>query len=358
MPPSDAPVTEPGPSAASLPQCLQEAMRHTLEGRPEEAAVWTRRAMSLAVASGEPTPADDPAAAAPRAREPAASPWRAGDAPRVLGTANVDGRSGGAPAGAGPGEFTSGALRDGSRNLRYKLFVPPGHVGRLLPLLVMVHGCTQNADDFAEATRMNDLACEQGFFVLYPEQSRPASAALCWNWFKPTHQVRGSGEPALIAAVVQAVTQRHGIDARRIYVAGFSAGGAMAGLVAGAYPEVFAAAGVHSAPATGVAPAVPTIVFHGDADRVVAPPAPDAVLAPRPGGESGPAPAAGPGTRRGTRTCWPAADGLPPLELWRVHGAGHAWCGGPAEGLYADPAGPDASREMLRFFAEHPLPAA
>ena len=118
--------------------------------------------------------------------------------------------------------------------------------GRALPLVVMLHGCTQSVDDFAAGTGMNDLADELGFFVLYPAQSTAANPQGCWNWFEPEHQQRGSGEPALIAAMTRAVIDAHGIDARRVYIAGMSAGGAMADIVGAAYPDIFAAVGVHS----------------------------------------------------------------------------------------------------------------
>jgi poly(hydroxyalkanoate) depolymerase family esterase len=294
----------------------------------------------------------------------------------------------------GQGEFISGSHSAASRTLRYRLFVPPDHAGRQLPLVVMLHGCTQNPEDFAAGTRMNAPAGEQGFFVLYPEQSQDANPQRCWNWFKHNHQQRGSGEPALIAGMTQAVMKDYGIDPRRVYIAGLSAGGAMAAIVAGAYPEIFAAAGVHSGLPSGAAGnlpealalmnsgsagpalqsggrfgaaarvkappavAVPTIVFHGDADRTVHPRNGEQVIAAALGGcvgsprvEQGVSPKG----RRYTRSIHHDGEGKSLAEHWRVEGAGHAWSGGDAKGSYTDARGPDATREMLRFFFEHPL---
>lgn len=281
---------------------------------------------------------------------------------------------------------------------RYKLHVPAGATGRALPLVVMLHGCTQSADDFAAGTGMNELADELGFFVLYPMQSTAANPQGCWNWFEPAHQHRGGGEPALLAAMTRAVIQEHGIDANRVYIAGMSAGGAMADIVGAAYPDIFAAVGVHSGLPGGSAgntseafavmgsgdretpvqpvshvphgtgsPAqkqVPIIVFHGDLDRMVHPRNGERVVAaaldrvsagalqhrtaavPQPRIEKGVS-AQG---RHYTRTTHDDHDGSAVAEHWVVHGSGHAWSGGRAEGSYTDVQGPDATREMLRFF--------
>ena len=297
-----------------------------------------------------------------------------------------------------PGQFIGGSHGHGSLTRRYKLYLPPNAAGASLPLVVMLHGCTQNADDFAAGTDMNERARAQGFFVLYPEQSHDANPSRCWNWFKHNHQRRDRGEPALIASLTRAVIAEHGIDARRVYVAGLSAGGAMAAIVAATHPDLFAAAGVHSglpcgaasnvsealavmntgttgggmpmkatrAPAipTPPAAAVPTIVFHGDQDRTVHPRngeqlvkaalaakplvAKDATTAHVEQGRS----ARG---QRYTRSVHRDDSGHTLAEHWLLHGAGHAWSGGRTEGSYTDPNGADASGEMLRFFFEHPL---
>ncbi|MBA3593969.1 MAG: PHB depolymerase family esterase [Polaromonas sp.] len=286
-------------------------------------------------------------------------------------------------AARGPGDqgsFISGSHTQSARTLRYKLFVPPCQAGKPLPLVVMLHGCTQNPDDFAVGTGMNALAHEQGFYVLYPEQAQDANPQRCWNWFKHNHQQRGSGEPAVIAGMTQAVMKDHGIDPRRVYVVGLSAGGAMAAIVAGAYPEVFAAVGVHSglpcgaasnvgealaamksgsaAPAKAGSPsAPPTIVFHGDADRTVHPRNGEQVVAAvmsRAGG----APLVEQGVsaqgQRYTRSTWRDGQGKQLAEHWLLHGAGHAWSGGDAKGSYTDARGADATSEMLRFFRANP----
>ena len=185
------------------------------------------------------SPTGDARVEAPRA------PWRPGLAERAANRA--------ADAHAGAGRFVGGKYTHELQTRAYKLFTPPGPAGRTLPLVVMLHGCTQDPDDFAAGTGMNEQAAEQGFFVLYPAQSRRANSSLCWNWFMREHQRRGSGEPALLAGMTRAVIEQHGIDASRVYIAGLSAGGAMAAIVAAAYPEMFAAVGVHSGLPRGAA---------------------------------------------------------------------------------------------------------
>lgn len=291
-----------------------------------------------------------------------------------------------------PATFTRGTHSQAGLTRAYKLFVPPARADQPRALVVMLHGCTQDPDDFAAGTGMNEAALEEGFVVLYPAQAQEANPSRCWNWFKHNHQQRGRGEPAVIAGMTHAVMKEHGIDPRRVYIAGLSAGGAMATIVAEAYPELFAAVGVHSGlprgaassvtealsvmgsgmagsgalpgggPAEEAAPArVPTIVFHGDQDRTVHPRNGEQVLAAALAGAAAGAArveqgAAGQG-RRYTRSTHAADDGTTQAEHWLLHGAGHAWSGGRAAGSYTDPAGPDATREMLRFFFEHPLRA-
>jgi poly(hydroxyalkanoate) depolymerase family esterase len=259
----------------------------------------------------------------------------------------------------------------------YKLFVPAGSGNQPMPLLVMLHGCTQDPDDFAAGTRMNERAQSEGFLVLYPAQAQGANPQRCWNWFKPNHPGRGRGEPELLAGMVREVMARHPVDPDRVYVAGLSAGGAMAAILAAAYPELFAAAGVHSglppgaahdvksafsamkkgAPPQHRAYRVPTIVFHGDAD---------ATVHPSNGRQLADAAAAAGGTRMeseerrmagersATRQVHRDAAGRVAAEHWLIHGAPHAWSGGSSRGSYTDPQGPDATAEMLRFFRDHP----
>lgn len=284
------------------------------------------------------------------------------------------------PRAGGDGSFVAGRFGSGTQGREYRLYIPPQAGAQPLPLVVMLHGCKQDPDDFAAGTRMNDAAREQGCFVLYPGQSKQANPQGCWNWFKHSHQQRGRGEPAILAGMTRDVMQKHGIDPARVYVAGLSAGGAMAAILADTYPELFAAAGVHSGLAAGSAndlssalgamrsgsaggaakaSARPIIVFHGDSDRTVHPSNGSHVLDASL--QEGAAietrqerPARG---RSYTRSVHRAPDGRVVAEHWVVHGSAHAWSGGSAEGSYTDPRGPDASREMLRFFLAVTAPA-
>ena len=305
----------------------------------------------------------------------------------------------------GPARFEAGTFTAGKQSRDYKLFVPAGssHVAR--PLVVMLHGCGQNSADFAAGTRMNEHAQALGWLVLYPEQAPRSNRQRCWNWFEPGDQRRGGGEPELIAGMTRHVMAQHKVDAARIYVAGLSAGGCMAHILAREYPDLFAAVGVHSGvphgaahdvssayaamqgpgalhpfgafgfllgspapraePATTAGPPTPVIVFHGDADDTVHPSNGDKVILATLDGIDAQTAAVqatqvrvDAGGRRVTRIVHRHAEAeasAPGVaEHWLVHGAGHAWQGGSAEGTYADARGPDASREMLRFFAEHP----
>jgi poly(hydroxyalkanoate) depolymerase family esterase len=268
----------------------------------------------------------------------------------------------------------------------YKLYVPSGYHGQPLPLVVMLHGCTQNADDFAAGTKMNALAESQPCFVAYPTQSQGANASKCWNWFKPGHQRRGQGEPSIIAGITHEVIETYKVDTRRVYVAGLSAGGAMAAVMADAYPDLYAAVGVHSRLPLGAAhnlpsalaamkggtagrdkrrsrsahaaptPTIPSIVFHGDADAKVHPCNGDQLVAAF-SGDSMPNSTTQqgqvPGGRSYTRRLFNERDGIATCEQWIVHGAPHAWSGGSSAGSYTDVNGPDASKEMLRFFLAH-----
>jgi poly(hydroxyalkanoate) depolymerase family esterase len=257
-----------------------------------------------------------------------------------------------------------------------------------MPLVVMLHGCTQSPEDFARGTAMNELADELGFMVAYPRQTQGANAQKCWNWFRARDQRRGAGEPALIAGLTRDIVSAELADPARVYVAGLSAGGAAAAIMADAYPDIFAAVGVHSGLACGAARDmagafsamqqgagghrssrqsgssrfVPVITFHGDSDRTV-----NEVNA-RDIVEAATAAAGEPvavdvetgsvGGRRFTRALSRDASGHALIEQWTIAGAGHAWSGGNPAGSYADAAGPDASRAMLRFFLTHRNAAA
>ncbi|MCG6118561.1 MAG: PHB depolymerase family esterase [Aquimonas sp.] len=296
---------------------------------------------------------------------------------------------------AGQATFRSEHFSSGTGELDYKLFVPAGlELGRA-PLLVMLHGCTQSADDFAVGTRMNALAGAQGYVVAYPQQSMQRNRNRCWNWFRGGDQQREKGEPALLAALTRHLVVEHGLDARRVYVAGLSAGGAMAAVLASTHPDLFAAIGVHSGLPIGLASDVPSafaamrtgkagghrrragaatatsaarvpaIVFHGDGDTTVHPHNGLGVVAQSLGGADNDIAARATttvergvenGGRQYTRTRH-LHDGRISAEHWLTHGAAHAWSGGDPAGSYTDPSGPDASEHMLRFFAEQTLRA-
>ncbi|MHB0790301.1 extracellular catalytic domain type 1 short-chain-length polyhydroxyalkanoate depolymerase [Bradyrhizobium sp. 5.13L] len=277
--------------------------------------------------------------------------------------------------------FIEGTFGNAAGSRTYKLFIPSRAPGRPRPLIVMLHGCTQSPDDFAAGTRMNFLAEEQGCFVVYPEQPHRANQAKCWNWFRTGDQKRGGGEPSLIAGVTRQIMRNHGIDPKRVYAAGLSAGGAAAAIMGATYPDLYAAVGVHSGLACGAASdlpsaltamrqggapgatvkacsPVPTIVFHGDRDTTVHPDNGDRVLGGRgEGREVMVVRGRVPDGHSYTRTILTAAQGRDNSEHWSVHGAAHAWSGGSPAGSYTDPRGPDATREMLRFFMDNPLSA-
>jgi poly(hydroxyalkanoate) depolymerase family esterase len=285
-------------------------------------------------------------------------------------------------------EFRDHRFTCDAGSMHYKLFIPAG-LGAAAPLVVMLHGCMQSPDDFARGTRMNVLAQEHGYVIAYPAQAKSKNASKCWNWFRSRDQRRGQGEPAILAALTRHLVKLHGLDERRVYVAGLSAGGAMAAVLASTYPDVYAAIGVHSGLPFGVAhdlpsafaamkqgagkrafglppgrvDSVPAIVFHGDRDTTVNACNGAAVVEQCIGtaGATGNAQSeatrttvergVAPGGRSYTRTIFRDAAGGVVAEQWLVHGAGHAWFGGDASGSYTDPAGPDASEHMLRFFS-------
>jgi poly(hydroxyalkanoate) depolymerase family esterase len=285
------------------------------------------------------------------------------------------------PAG---GRFIEAIYRNAAGSRAYKLYIPGGYRGQPVPLVVMLHGCTQSPDDFAAGTRMNVLAEEQTCLVAYPAQASEANPAKCWNWFRPSDQRRGQGEPSLIAGITRQVMRDYVVDPRRVYVAGLSAGAAAAAVMGATYPDLYAAIGVHSGLACGAASDVPsafaamrqgefaspptygsvpkaaltlpTIVFHGDSDTTVHPRNGDHVVAQFKGTTSARVQmhrGRVPGGHAYTRAIHIDASGRTLLEHWEIHGAGHAWSGGSPAGSYTDPRGPDATREMLRFFLEH-----
>ena len=391
---------------------MGEATRLTLGGKLAEATAAIQRALGL----GEPQPSrrsSPPAGAAVAVLDGLVRELPQADTSlrrESSGTSSPPTTYRGAAA-SPPATFEEDAYSAASGTRRYKLFVPAGFDDKALPLIVMLHGCTQSPDDFAAGTRMNDIAQESGFLVLYPAQAPRSNSSKCWNWFVPGDQKRGAGEPELLAGLTRHIMGMHRVDPNRVFVAGLSAGGAMADILGREYPDLYAAVGVHSGlpqgaahdiasafaamqgggatsmlgrvtsngrsgqaregPTTGAAPdraAPPTIVFHGDRDATVHPSNGEQVIGAVLGAisagsdvvaSSERAAAAG---RAATRTvhrrsrATPAEPSL--AEHWIVHGTGHAWSGGSSSGSYTESAGPDASREMVRFFLEHPLPGA
>ncbi|MCP2015093.1 poly(hydroxyalkanoate) depolymerase family esterase [Deinococcus sp. HSC-46F16] len=293
------------------------------------------------------------------------------------------------------GTSVTGSATGGGVTRNYTLYTPPAGAGTPRPLVVMLHGCTQSPADFAAGTRMNDLADQKGFLVVYPEQPSSANQNKCWNWFEPTHQSRGQGEPAAIKAIVDAVKGRTSVDGSRVYVAGLSAGAAMSVIMGATYPDVFSAIGVGAGleykAATSTAAAftamnsggpnpdaqgiaaynamgtakrnVRAIVFHGTSDYTVYPVNGDQVAAQwvqtndltDDGADNGSKATSQVTSRSGTvsggraYTVKTYAGGV--VEHWTVTGMGHAWSGGSTAGTYTDPQGPDASAEMWRFFS-------
>ncbi len=349
---------------------MAEATRLTRAGRLSEATALLQRLLHGGEASAQPEPAPG-------------IMHRLLDGLRGLVRGEAE-RPAAAETAAG-GRFVAATYSSALGSRGYKLYIPAAAGQRPMPLVIMLHGCTQSPDDFAAGTGMNRLAEEHGCYVAYPAQDQRANPQRCWNWFQPGDQARDRGEPALIAGIAREVMAEHRVDGTRVYVAGMSAGGAQAAIMAATYPDLFAAVGVHSGLACGVArdlpsalaamsqgangsaaPAgqtlVPTIVFHGDQDRTVNPLNGDQVLRQALGAtaglrselEEGKAP----GGLAYSRTVYHDAADRAVLERWNVHGAGHAWSGGSPDGSYTEPRGPDASREMLRFFLAHSTAAA
>jgi len=385
----------------TIDRALTSAGLNTRSGPFSEVSETIRQA--LASAGLAPASAATPRSGAPdtidvQAREIPPNPLPP-DSPLPTPHPPTEPAPGRPPAPQAPGSkgrFLTRTFQGGVGTRVYKLYLPPqAQAGAALPLVVMLHGCTQSADDFAAGTQMNALADAHGFVVAYPEQASGANPSRCWNWFRAEDQLRNSGEPAILAGIAQAVLGEHPVDPTRVFVAGLSAGAAMAVILGQTYPDLFAAVGAHSGlpyaaahdvssalaamkgrailgrshlPGTPDDPrrptrqAVPLIVFHGDRDHTVqhsngqhiVQQASQAYAAAHQGqgalmhsrSESGTAP----GGRRFTRTLHSEPGGQAVVEDWTLHGAGHAWSGGSPAGSYTDPAGPDASAEMLRFF--------
>ena len=357
---------------------MMEALRLTRQGRLDEAMAVLRGAAP----SGDGTvkrEADEGTKSVLDMVPPSAKTGNAWTAP-----------SGGAPSGlAGPvtvdlpagATFESYDFTNEAGSRSYKLYVPSRYKGEAMPLVVMLHGCTQSPDDFAAGTKMNECAEEQGLFVAYPAQPKSANPSKCWNWFEGSEQRRGHGEPSLIAGITRRIMRDFPVEAGRVYVAGLSAGGAAAAVMAATYPDLYAAIGVHSGLACGAAhdmasafaamrkgggttslsvggsrTMVPTIVFHGQDDKTVNPVNGDQVIAQAKRGmdlKSTVVRGRSAGGMSFVRTIESDKTGRSMLEQWVLQCAGHAWSGGSPLGSYTDARGPDASREMVRFFLQH-----
>jgi poly(hydroxyalkanoate) depolymerase family esterase len=378
-------------SAGLAPEAAEPASTTPARAAPRRRAAAQGREDAIDVVARELVTDDEPMTGDDTV--PQARPSRATKAPR-----------------ASKGRFVTRTFTAAAGTRVYKLYIPgqaASAAPQSLPLVVMLHGCTQTADDFAAGTQMNRLADEHGFLVAYPEQASGANSSRCWNWFRGEDQLRDAGEPAILAGIAQAVLADQPVNPKRVFVAGLSAGAAMAVILGETYPELFAAVGAHSGlpyaaahdvssalaamkgrgvmggrphlPGTADDPrrpmvqAVPLIVFHGDRDHTVQHSNGEHIVqqasrahAARAAGTGQPAglhtrtvSGTAPGGRRYTRTVHSDHNGLPRVETWTLHGAGHAWSGGSATGSYTDPTGPDASAEMLRFFlAQGAAPSA
>jgi poly(hydroxyalkanoate) depolymerase family esterase len=296
------------------------------------------------------------------------------------------------------GRIISGVYTNAAGSRHYQLYVPGGYAGQPLPLIGMLHGCTQSTEDLAASTRMNLLAEARSFFVFYPQQATRDNQTTCWNWWRSTDQQRGVGEPSLIAGITRQIMTHYPVDPRRVYLAGMSAGGAFTTIMGATYPDLYAAIGVHSglpygaaqsivsallamrggqpgrplpatrhiARASAAARVVPLILFQGDRDRMVHPANAGwvvqqwlAAYKALSGGQWVTVTAQRgkvPGGRAYTQALYRVADDHTLLEQWTIHEATHAWAGGSPRGRWSDPHGPDASAEMVRFFLQ--LPAA
>ncbi len=352
---------------------MLEAARLTRDGKLKEATALIQRTLAAHSSPVSTTnTANMPAITPSKANQPIEAEFRVlDDSP--------------APHKSKQGQFIEKSYSNPAGTRPYKLYIPSGYTGQAVPLVVMLHGCSQNATNFSIGTRMNTLAEEATFLVAYPEQGSAANSTKCWNWYQKANQQRDKGEPSLIAGITEQVMRDYQIDTRRIYIAGLSSGGAMAAIMAATYPHLYAAVCVHSGlaysaahdlpsafaamnqgasqPAKQLTKAIPLIIFHGDRDTTVAPSNADTLLnqwlqaTSRTQGAALAATVERAHAKNGyayTRSLYRNRREQVLIEQWLVHQAGHAWFGGNPQGSYTDMRGPDASSEMLRFFNQHP----
>ena len=353
---------KPLAATSALQKALSEALSGTTAKRPKP----KRSAPSRARPSGKPAPKRATAPSGRKRQTPNAytAPFTI---PRPTTRARVK-RTAPAPLVAPGAQYVWRTHSGPHGTRRYRLYVPAKLPEGPRPLLVMLHGCTQGADDFARGTRALEAAERHGVLVALPEQDRAANAMACWNWFEPAHQDAGYGEPAVLLGIVRNITAKHAVDPRRVFVAGLSAGGAMAAVLGAVAPDTFAAIGVHSGlpyrsardvssamkvmrsgagrtPAIGPRADAPrTFIVHGTADGTVSPRNADRLFAAMGRGEAETERRGRVGITRLVR------GGRIVAEDWRVAGLGHAWSGGAPGASYTDPDAPDVTDAMLRFF--------
>jgi len=360
---------------------MVQALNLTKAGRLAEATEVIQRTLGSSSKAGSPPDIDRPKLLNRMAKLPQ-WPLATGQGLQMpLPSPNLSQHQAVPPGSLGEGALLDRTYANSSSAGRYLLYVPPDHPSHGAPVIVMLHGGTQAVVDYAAGTGMNKLADQHHFLVVYPEQAAQANPMRYWNWFRPQDQRAGSGEPAWIAGITEQVIRDYDADPDRIFIVGFSAGAAMATVMAATYPSLYAAAGVHSGLPYGAAHDVasafalmrgatppsqqgavlriPLIVFHGDHDEIVNVVNASHIRQQRLGVDGAPPAADGPTVTNGqmpnghayTQTTY-LSESQVLLEEWIVRGAGHAWFGGTPGCSYTDPRGPDASAEMLRFFAE------
>jgi poly(hydroxyalkanoate) depolymerase family esterase len=365
------------------------ALGETHGPAPQPQALWRAAQTAMAEAAATPNMATAPAVArTPRASRPNTPPRESRVGPRAAAWAAGEWRRAEHVAPAAP--------QRAARTLAYGLYLPAGHDAAAgLPLVVMLHGCQQSIDTFAEGTRMNLLADRYGFAVVYPEQSAHAHPHQCWHWYDAREEA-GGGEAAAVVSLVDALVSEYGFDTSRVYLAGLSAGAGLAALLAVRAPDRFAAVALHSGPAFGEArsgvqaldvmrrglhhdpvellerqlegephPGIPAIVVQGDQDAVVAPINAEQLtvqflrlndLADAHGVR--PDVAARQATRDGHVVQDYARRGESVVRLCRVTDLDHAWSGGDDTVPFHSATGPDASTLIWNFFAGHRREAA